>query len=314
MSKQSSWIVLALSLVGCVATQKQSGEGQGESDPGDEDPGDEESSSSGDGSATQISATETTATTSPTDPTDGSSESGETTCSFICDTGEETGPAPDCDLWAQDCPEGEKCMPWANDGGNAWNSARCSPVDDDPGQAGDECTVEGSGVSGIDTCGIGLMCWNVNEENIGTCAAFCGGTEANPVCENPNESCVIANDGFLILCLPNCDPLLQDCNEGEACYPVNDAFACAPDASGTLGLYADPCEYINACDPGLFCANAEAVPNCAGSQGCCSNFCDLAAQDPNASCVGDGQECVTWYEEGQSPPGFEDIGACAIPQ
>ncbi|HET6585475.1 MAG TPA: hypothetical protein VFG69_18580 [Nannocystaceae bacterium] len=23
----------------------------------------------------------------------------------------------ECDLWAQDCAEGEKCMPWANDGG-----------------------------------------------------------------------------------------------------------------------------------------------------------------------------------------------------
>jgi len=207
-------------------------------------------------------------------------------------------------------------MPWANDGGSSWNATRCSPLDPAPAQAGDECTVEGSGVSGIDNCDISTMCWNVDPEtNMGTCVAFCMGSEANPVCEDPNTSCVIANEGVLILCLPNCDPLLQDCGDGQACYPINDGFACAPDASGEMGLFADPCEFINVCDPGLFCANADAVPNCAGSQGCCSSFCDTSDPMAGAMCPGaaGGQDCVPWFDMGQAPPGFENVGACAIP-
>ena len=120
---------------------------------------------------------------------------------------------------------------------------------------------------------------------------------------------------MLILCLPNCDPLLQDCNDGEACYPTNDAFSCVPDAGGENGLYAEPCEFLNVCDPGLFCAVADGVPDCQGSNGCCSPFCDLSDPEASASCPGaaGGQECVAWYEENQAPPGYENVGACLIP-
>ena len=37
----------------------------------------------------------------------------------------------DCDIWAQNCPRGEKCMPWANDDGYGWSATRCTPIDDD---------------------------------------------------------------------------------------------------------------------------------------------------------------------------------------
>jgi hypothetical protein len=206
-------------------------------------------------------------------------------------------------------------MPWANDGGSAWNAARCSPLDPNPAQVGDECTVEGSGVSGIDNCDLASMCWDVDgETNMGTCVAFCMGSEANPICDDPETNCVIANEGTLILCLPSCDPLLQDCAEGQACYPIVDAFACAPDASLELGAYGDVCAYINACDMGLLCGNPEFTPDC-GGEGCCTPFCDVTNPDASAACPGaaGGQECVAWYEEGQAPPGFDDVGFCAIP-
>ncbi len=222
----------------------------------------------------------------------------------------------ECSVWDQDCPQGEKCMPWANDGGSSWNATKCTPLDPNPAQPGDSCTVEGNGVSGVDNCDIASMCWDVDPEtNMGTCVAFCTGSEANPVCDDPNTTCSIANEGVLILCLPNCDPLLQDCADGQACYPINEFFVCAPDASGEMGLYGDPCEYLNVCDPGLFCANANVVPGCAGSLGCCSEFCDLDDPNPNSQCMGagGGQECTPWYEEGQAPPGYENVGACAIP-
>jgi hypothetical protein len=217
----------------------------------------------------------------------------------------------ECDFWLQDCPRGEKCMPWANDGGSAWNALRCSPIAEDPAAPGEPCLVEGSGVSGIDTCELGAMCWDVDPDTLeGTCVAFCVGDEANPMCEDPNSTCSIPSDGVLALCFPRCDPLQQDCTAGNACYPTNDSFQCIPDVSGDMGAAGDACEFINVCDPGNFCASAELVPDCAGMVGCCTPFCNLD-QEP-LPCLA-GQECVPWYERVMAPPGFESLGACVLP-
>jgi len=160
-------------------------------------------------------------------------------------------------------------------------------------------------VSGIDDCEAFAMCWDVDPRtNMGVCIGFCMGSEANPVCEDPSAQCSITGAGVLIICLPFCDPLLQDCAEGSACYPDNDGFDCAPDASGEAGAAGDPCEYLNVCDPGLFCAEAPTVPGCRGL-GCCMPFCDLSA--PMCPLL---TECVPWYDDGQAPPGFEDVGGC----
>ena len=113
--------------------------------------------------------------------------------------------------------------------------------------------------------------------------------------------------------MANCDPLSQDCPEGEACYDEPNGFFCSPDASGPdQGGFADACEFLNACDPGLFCASAESVPGCAGSVGCCSEYCDHT--DPEAACEGQGQECTPFFEEGSVLPGYEDVGVCILPQ
>lgn len=262
------------------------------------------------GSATSGPAATTGAETGAADA------AGSTGCTFLCNDGGILD--PDCDPWAQDCPDNEKCNPWANDGGTSWNALKCVPVAPDPGQPGDACTVEGSGVSGVDDCDVAAMCWDVDPEtNQGICVAFCQGSPGNPACDDPSTQCVIANDGALNLCLPSCDPLGQDCVDGQACYPVAESFACAPDASGPdQGTYGDPCEFLNSCDPGLFCAAADAVPGCAESQGCCSEFCDLSTASPGAACSGQagGQDCVPWYDEGTGQPGTEDYGACAIPE
>jgi hypothetical protein len=222
-----------------------------------------------------------------------------------------TGQMNECDIWLQDCPDGQKCMPWANDGGGSWNATTCSPVDAMPGQSGDECTVEGSAVSGVDSCDKGLLCWYVDENNIGSCLDMCTGSAENAMCPS-GSVCDITNDGVLILCLPTCDPLLTDCPDSQICFfsaQAND-FICDFDASGEEGQYGDPCEYINVCDPGLFCANPDAVPNCQAG-GCCSEYCDLT--EPNTCSGADGgQECVPWFES-DPPPGLENVGACAIP-
>jgi hypothetical protein len=298
---------------GCGAPKPDAGEATTPVDPTDDDDDDTTAGEPDpDDSTGNVDPSETT---SPGETSEGGEESSDGGMPFIIPLDGGTGQI-ECDVWAQDCPEGEKCMPWANDGGNSWNATRCSPLDPNPAVVGDECQVEGTGVSGIDSCEVSSMCWNVDPEtNLGTCVAFCDGSEANPICSDPNTTCNILNDGVLILCLPSCDPLLQDCNDGEACYPTGDAFSCIPDAGGEQGLFGEGCEFVNVCDPGLFCAVPDGVPDCQGSLGCCSSFCDLSDPDASAACPGaaGGQECVTWYEEGQAPPGYENVGACLIP-
>jgi hypothetical protein len=310
------------------------------------DSGDDDTGASGTSNSSSASDTEETSDTTPTsdstpttdsassgqatDPTDSGSETetsgSETDTADTMDTGatistgfisdpDGGGVSIECSVWDQDCGEGEKCSAWANDGGSSWNATRCVPLDPNPAQPGDPCTVEGSGVSGIDTCDVSSMCWDVDPEmNVGTCVAFCTGSENAPVCDDPTTSCSIANDGTLILCLPTCDPLTQDCAEGQACYPIDNSFVCAPDASGEdQGADNDPCEFLNACDMGNICVNPAIVQGCpAGSGGCCQNVCDLTADPADQGC--DTMEtCEPWFEEGMVTPGFEDVGVCALP-
>ncbi|MCA9691964.1 MAG: ribulose phosphate epimerase [Nannocystaceae bacterium] len=253
------------------------------------------------------------ATSDPTtDPTTTTSAS-DTDCEFVCESDIPTD--NQCDIWAQDCPDGEKCMPWANDGGGSWNATKCTAVDPQPGQAGDVCTVEGSAVSGVDSCDEGLLCWFVDgETNEGTCLPMCTGSMDAPMCD-PGSVCDISNGGVLILCLQTCDPVIVDCDDGLICFPTSTGdgqFICDFDASGPdFGAYKDPCEFINVCDPGLFCANAESVPGCEAA-GCCTPFCDI--NEPTCPDEGLGVQCVPWYGEGETPPpGLEHVGACVIP-
>jgi hypothetical protein len=244
-----------------------------------------------------------------TDATAGSSGDNPTCGAFICGT--DTPPVGECDVFLQDCKEGEKCAAVITDGGTAWNSSKCVPVSgaDVPGDA---CTAE-STADGLDSCAKGAMCWGVDMDGNGTCVELCMGTPDAATCPNSGK-CSITNDGFLNLCLPNCDPLLQDCAAGAACYPVGDGFTCAPDASGDTGKANDPCEFINVCEAGLLCAGPEFVgAGCpAGSQGCCTPFCEF----PDGTCPNPDQKCVQWFDPAMLPEGDPqlDIGFCGVPQ
>jgi hypothetical protein len=220
----------------------------------------------------------------------------------------------ECDIWIDDCPPGMKCMPFANDGGGAWNDAKCMPLAEDPHAVGEPCTVEGNGVSGIDDCEARAMCWDVDPEtNAGTCVAFCTGSEAKPTCADPCSRCRIFGEGVPIPCLPDCDPLAQDCGEGSACYPAEGRFDCAPDQGGDAGVLGDACEFINVCDPGLFCAPPETQPGCAGATGCCAAFCD--ALDADACAAIPGTECIPWFDEGEGRSCTKGVvGGCLLPE
>lgn len=113
---------------------------------------------------------------------------------------------------------------------------------------------------------------------------------------------------MLVLCLPQFYPLNPvPCSEGEGCYPSDDPMTCAPDASEPeLGGAFDACEVVNACNPGLFCANAETVGACEESDASsCTPWCDLAAPDCPTPTT-----CQPYFTEGLKPPGYESTGYC----
>lgn len=273
--------------------------------------GDADASSSGEPDPTQPDPDD-----GSVDPTDGASgtETSGGGSSFITEP-EVGGTGVECDLWHQDCPDGTKCMPWANDGGNSWNATTCSPITPKPGRPGEACTVEGSRVSGVDDCALGSMCWFVNADGVGTCVAFCHGSPDTPGCADPEARCSIDGAGVLALCLPTCDPIAPVCPADYLCAPSSGAgtFLCTLDGSGDSGMYGDPCEFVSACTPGLFCAARTHVPGCT-SGGCCSEFCDINLGDAQCTGAAEGQRCLPWWADPtHAPLGLEHVGLCGVP-
>jgi hypothetical protein len=313
---QFTMIGAALALASCGDSKGQSSATtattQNPSTDGSSGTDSDGSTSSASSSTTTSGGTSTSGTTA-VDPTTGGTTTTAGSCEgFICPPDGGGGGVKECDVWTQDCPAGEKCVPWADDGGGSWNATKCEMIPQNPGQEGDPCTYEGSGVSGVDSCDKGLLCWYFDGMGGGSCIDMCDGSPDAQMCDM-GQLCDVSNDGVLILCLNTCDPLITDCPPGQICFAAQSGtdFICDFDASGETGAYGDPCEYINVCDPGHFCADATAVPGC-DAAGCCSPYCNL--MEPNTCPGADmGQECVPWYPMGMAPPGQENIGGCAIP-
>lgn len=245
--------------------------------------------------------------TTATDP--DSSESGG---SFIEDP-DGGGPCFCCDVWAQDCPPGDKCAAWDNSGGDEWNGTRCSPIARNPGQPGDPCTVESGPASGLDDCDIGAMCWDVDPRSLaGQCVALCTGNNSDPLCEDPQTDCLIAD--VLNLCLLACDPLILDCAAGESCVPSETGFVCVPEAIGDGADVGETCDQVFDCQPGLLCRSAMTVgPICAQDGGqCCTPYCDLSEPNPASVCPDPRHVCTPWPGSGQGPGGPGPTGFCAL--
>ncbi len=210
-----------------------------------------------------------------------------------------------------ECPEGFKCAPWANDGSSSWNATRCIPIAKNPASPGDPCTISDTVASGEDDCDATSVCWDADPRTLeGTCFAFCIGTPSSPSCADENSWCSIGGDTVAPLCLPQCDPVAQDCAAGQGCYPADNVFACAPDASGSEGNPYDACEFINGCTPGTACLNGGVSELCDAGPGCCIPYCDLT----NPICP-DKTICEPWFAEGTVPdnPNASNIGVCIDP-
>lgn len=274
-----------------------------------------------DGSATESPDTgSSTSDTSPTSDT-GTSTSGTGSSSTTEDevSPTTTGPGPDpaqCDPWAQDCPEGLKCMAFAEEDDPAFTGNKCTPVAQNPGTAGEPCKVEGGWWSGIDDCDYGHACWNIDHEtNTGVCLALCVGNSDSYSCPNAGEVCVFWSPGLAHVCLNTCNPLLQDCEGADQlCVPnyASDAreFVCQRDYGFDEGQEFDPCQFSNVCDPGLLCLDSARATECdQGVSACCLAMCDLT--DPH--CNGAGAVCESFYDEGDAPPEYANVGICTLP-
>ncbi len=258
--------------------------------------------------------------TSSTDPAVSSSLADDTNAStgsaFITDP--DLGDGSECDYLAQDCAAGFKCMPWANDGGGAWNAAKCVPIVEYPAEVDEPCQVVGAGNSGVDDCDIGLICWDVvPQTGMGRCAPLCLGSWIEHHCIDPGRVCWVSADATIAVCIVFCDTLDPDCAPGESCQISYRAeWECAPDGSGDMGALGDPCDDVDECDPGLVCASAEAVPHdetCVDAAGCCTEVCDLTdpAGDLQCTAAADGATCQPYG--GEPPFGLEHVGMCVLP-
>lgn len=280
------------------------------------DPGTTSSPTSGGTNTTQP----TTATTDPTtsDPsTTGLVDSGEDTMhvGFI-NRPDGYAPGLECDAWAQDCPEGTKCVPAATGGTDWFSGTTCAPLVDAPAAIGEPCTHQEGPWSGQDDCDLGSVCWFFDDSLEGTCVAQCTGSRIAWTCPDANV-CHSGSQGVVLLCLPACDPLAPACGRGRHCMFGERAgdggfgqFFCQPGAPlyeiGGYGAECDP--YGNSCDEGLACVPPAHVPGCVGA-GCCTEL-GMLANPP--SCPDATQTCIPAYPDGDAPEGLDDLCYCGV--
>lgn len=214
-----------------------------------------------------------------------------------------------CDPFKQGgCSEGQKCNLYSKSGDGALDAAACVPLTVAPRQTAESCTVQGGYGTGLDDCAAGLMCWAVGPNGQGTCVPLCDGCSDDPQCPD-GRVCAEGVGNYHYMCLPACDPVAQNCIEGDACILSGDGFVCAPDASGTEGQIYDDCVHANGCEPGMMCAPPGSAPGCTAPDalGCCVPFCLVGG----TSCP-DDLECVVLFDPAEQPE-LAEFGFCTAP-
>jgi hypothetical protein len=312
---------LLLVLVGACGVPLDPASSDGSS--GTSEPGDASTGAGGSASATNTSTTtgQPPATTSTADG-DATEDTGVAWIfepdGGICIQG---GGTPDgmqvrctwCTPSLQDCPAGEKCVPWSNDGSGLYNATRCSPVPDDAAAVGEPCVTQGSPVSGFDDCELGALCFGADPQTLqGTCVALCDSTD--PAGCGEDEVCLDYGVYEPWVCLPRCDPNdPSTCARDETCRMLGNPFApallCVPTVSLPQGL---ACGAVGQyCAPEETCLPAADLASC-GRAECCTPWCDLSAADPDLPCgAAPGEVCRPFFAA--PPAGYEHVGVCALP-
>ncbi len=212
---------------------------------------------------------------------------------------------PRCTYAADDCPLGQKCMPISTDGDTYLDDQECRPVVAEPDRPGEACSILAEEGDGLDTCARHSVCRD------GVCVPMCLGTFDYGVCSSTEARCEGNAAGTMNLCEWKCDPISQNCPQGQGCYPVDGLFQCAPSppSPGAPGS-GESCSDINDCSSGLICANPDVRSECTGFPGCCAEPCDVEAPD----CPG-ALDCVAWYDGYPTllPRHLENVGICVDP-
>lgn len=207
----------------------------------------------------------------------------------------------ECDPYQQDCPAGQKCLPYDPDAQGVWDSTRCTTVVAEPAGLGERCTMTaGPATGGEDTCDHGLVCWDLVGDS-GTCAELCGCGDASPTCETQDNVCAVLHGGAVGVCRPTCIPTdLDTCGSNQVCvFTPAGIFQCL-NALENAGV-GEPCDASNACGPGLACSSSPACTTAA----CCVAFCDT--EDP-ASCEG---TCTAVFPSGAPHECYDALGVCS---
>jgi hypothetical protein len=189
---------------------------------------------------------------------------------------------------------------------------RCTLIVSDPdaGPGRPGCFAQGSldvgqdcvspTVSGAaDDCRAGSYCY------VGKCHEMCnvGGAGCS------DGTCIgFANLEF-DLCLPNCDPLAQDCPDTpggspQGCYLTTTGSVCAAIFGGDGVAPSGSCSFVNDCERGAGCFG--------GTPGVCHKYCDIEACPPD-ELTQIAQPCADYCAAGevcQRILGQSGYGAC----
>ncbi len=247
--------------------------------------------SGGSGPMTTASATgPTTVDPDPTNPTDPTDPTDTT------DTTEPTEPIP-CDVFAQDCEEPLKCVPFDADDDNQIDGAVCVQAGED--QLGEPCEFNPDVLE--DSCDEQLACV------AGTCMELCEGNINDPVCELSEAECLLAEPNTP-LCAPYCDPTPdnQFCELGvfTHCVPSENEFICVPPSGVEAGL-SEQCAASKDCKAGYMCLDGVSVPDCDWDS-CCTPYCDL-----DGGVCPLNMFCQPVFEEPN--PDYPFLGVCVVP-
>ena len=213
-------------------------------------------------------------------------------------------PPPDeCDVFAQDCPVGEKCT---YDMSHQPPATVCASVTGDK-PPGDDCLSDGMG---HDDCDASSMCYEQDVLGfiVGTCVSFCTGSPAAPDCPAlnhegdwlPHECSLHWTDGWsagLAVCASDCDMVAHDCPNEEKCVPIfeYDDSHCVP-VLGQVppggGCTVRSEQGLDDCDASSTCVGA----NEDGTGGTCVAMCwgtyDVLECPENSSCVWAGNSTL----------------------
>jgi hypothetical protein len=296
MNTRSTLIVLALLGVACGPPKLIGDASDSDSESGEATTGE---ATTGEVPANPSTSSHADTSTSETDT--GDSDTNETNQPFVAVS--EIGGC-ECDPFVQDCPEGEKCVPYDATAGGSWDANKCMAVTGD--QATGEPCVYGGLMDATDDCDATGICVDRDGDTLGTCHAFCMGTADQPECPD-NLLCEIAEYGTVALCVEQCHPLLQDCEQPSACYWDDTGFHCLPSGDWPTG---EPCSDVNDCPPGNMCVEASLLPSCDGED-CCTSICEVGLEEN--LCLLPGTACVPFFDEGAAPDGLEQVGVCLVP-